>query len=62
MNAAYNARFGFPFIVAVKGLTRGDILAAFEARLANDPDTEFEAALTQIHRIAGFRLADLLED
>jgi 2-oxo-4-hydroxy-4-carboxy-5-ureidoimidazoline decarboxylase len=58
-NAAYNARFGFPFIVAVKGLTRADILAAFEARLANDPDTEFETALAQIHRIAGFRLADL---
>lgn len=60
LNAAYNARFGFPFIVAVKGLTRADILAAFEARLANDPDTEFETAMTQIHRIAGFRLADLL--
>lgn len=60
LNGAYNARFGFPFIVAVKGLTRADILAAFEARLANDPETEFEAAIAQIHRIAGFRLADLL--
>ena len=59
LNAAYNTRFGFPFIVAVKGLSRGDILAAFEARLANDPQTEFAAALAQIHRIAGFRLADL---
>ena len=58
-NAAYNARFGFPFIVAVKGLTRADILAAFEARLANDPETEFAAAIAQIHRIASFRLADL---
>jgi 2-oxo-4-hydroxy-4-carboxy--5-ureidoimidazoline (OHCU) decarboxylase len=43
----------------VKGLTRGDILAAFEARLANDPQTEFDMAIAQIHRIAGFRLADL---
>ena len=59
LNAAYNARFGFPFIVAVKGLTRADILAAFEARLANDPETEFATAIAQIHRIAGFRLADL---
>jgi OHCU decarboxylase len=59
LNSAYNARFGFPFIVAVKGLTRADILAAFEARLANDPETEFATALAQIHRIAGFRLADL---
>lgn len=60
LNAAYNARFGFPFIFAVKGATRGDILAAFEARLANDPETEFETAIAQIHRIAGFRLADLI--
>ena len=59
LNGAYNARFGFPFIVAVKGLTRADILTAFEARLANDPETEFGAAIAQIHRIAGFRLADL---
>jgi OHCU decarboxylase len=59
LNAAYNARFGFPFIVAVKGLTRGDILRAFEARLANEPETEFATAIAQIHRIAGFRLAAL---
>ncbi len=61
LNAAYIARFGFPFIVAVKGLTRGDILAAFEARLANDPETEFATAIAQIHRIAGFRLAALFD-
>lgn len=60
LNAAYNARFGFPFIYAVKGATRGEILAAFEARLGNDPETEFETAIAQIHRIAGFRLADLV--
>jgi OHCU decarboxylase len=59
LNAAYNARFGFPFIVAVKGLSRADILTTFETRLANDPETEFAAAIAQIHRIAGFRLADL---
>lgn len=59
LNATYNARFGFPFIVAVKGLTRSDILTAFETRLANDPETEFATAIAQIHRIAGFRLADL---
>lgn len=60
LNAAYNARFGFPFIYAVKGATRAEILAAFEARLRNDPETEFETAIAQIHRIAGFRLADLV--
>jgi OHCU decarboxylase len=59
LNDAYKARFGFPFIVAVKGLTRAEILAVFEARLENDPDVEFEAAVEQIHRIAGFRLAEL---
>jgi 2-oxo-4-hydroxy-4-carboxy-5-ureidoimidazoline decarboxylase len=61
LNAAYNERFGHPFIVAVKGLTRGDILAAFAARLANDADTEFATAMAQIHRIAGFRLAALFD-
>jgi OHCU decarboxylase len=60
LNGAYNARFGFPFIIAVKGLTRAEILAAFEARLAAEPATEFATAIAQIHRIAGFRLAELL--
>jgi 2-oxo-4-hydroxy-4-carboxy-5-ureidoimidazoline decarboxylase len=59
MNSAYKIRFGFPFIVAVKGMTRQDILAVFQRRLANDPDLEFDTAISQIHRIAGFRLADL---
>ncbi|MBS0478221.1 MAG: 2-oxo-4-hydroxy-4-carboxy-5-ureidoimidazoline decarboxylase [Proteobacteria bacterium] len=59
LNAAYVARFGHPFIVAVKGLSRLDILAAFEARLENDSDAEFATAIAQIHRIARFRLADL---
>lgn len=62
LNGAYNARFGFPFIIAVKGLTRFDILAAFESRLANSPDAEFATALDQIHGIAGFRLADLMPE
>lgn len=62
LNAAYNDRFGFPFIVAVKGMSRRDILDAFERRLGNDPETEFGEALRQIHRIAAFRLADLFED
>ncbi|HEX4695212.1 2-oxo-4-hydroxy-4-carboxy-5-ureidoimidazoline decarboxylase [Sphingomonas sp.] len=59
LNAAYVERFSHPFIVAVKGLSRGDILAAFEARLDNDAEAEFATALSQIHRIAGFRLAAL---
>jgi 2-oxo-4-hydroxy-4-carboxy-5-ureidoimidazoline decarboxylase len=59
LNGAYNARFGFPFIVAVKGLSRADILDQFKSRLNNDPQTEFDTAMAQIHRIAGFRLQDL---
>lgn len=59
LNAAYVERFGHPFIIAVKGLSRSDILAAFETRLDNDADAEFATAIAQIHRIAGFRLADL---
>ncbi len=56
LNEAYNARFGFPFIVAVRGLTRLEILAAFRARVDNDPETEFRTALDQVHKIARLRL------
>ncbi|MBA3519217.1 MAG: 2-oxo-4-hydroxy-4-carboxy-5-ureidoimidazoline decarboxylase [Rhizobiales bacterium] len=56
MNEAYKAKFRFPFILAVGGKTRHDILAAFEARLGNDRDTEFRTALEQIDRIARLRL------
>ena len=59
LNAAYLERFGHPFIIAVAGLSRGEILAAFERRLENDAETEFATAMEQIHRIAGFRLAAL---
>ncbi len=59
LNSSYKAKFGFPFIVAVKGLGRHDILAAFRARLNHDRAQEFETALTQIHKIALLRLADL---
>ncbi|MBL8556792.1 MAG: 2-oxo-4-hydroxy-4-carboxy-5-ureidoimidazoline decarboxylase [Phenylobacterium sp.] len=60
LNAAYNARFQFPFVYVVKGAERAEILAAFEARLANDLETEFATAIAQIHRIASLRLADLM--
>lgn len=56
LNEAYNARFGFPFIIAVTGLTRADILDAFEARLGNSAEEEFRAALEQVHRIARIRI------
>jgi allantoicase len=59
LNGAYNARFGFPFIIAVKGLDRGEILEAFKTRLSNPPFEEFDTAMNQIHRIAGLRLEAL---
>jgi OHCU decarboxylase len=58
LNEAYESRFGFPFIVAVKGLSTGDIIARCRARLENDAATEREEALRQVLRIAGLRLAD----
>ena len=60
LNDAYKARFGFPFIMAVKGRSKDEILAAFERRLAHDEATERAAALEQIERIALLRLEDLL--
>lgn len=58
LNTAYNTKFGFPFIFAVKGKTKDDILAAYAARVDNDRATELRTALDQVGRIGGFRLAD----
>ncbi|HXF89994.1 MAG TPA: 2-oxo-4-hydroxy-4-carboxy-5-ureidoimidazoline decarboxylase [Xanthobacteraceae bacterium] len=61
LNRAYNEKFGFPFILAVKGKTKDEILAAFAARVDNDRAEEFRTALEQVGRIIGFRLADIVE-
>ena len=61
LNDAYRGRFGTPFIMAVKGKSKADILAAFERRLDNDPDAETQTALVEIDRIAALRLADILK-
>jgi 2-oxo-4-hydroxy-4-carboxy-5-ureidoimidazoline decarboxylase len=61
LNRAYKAKFGFPFIVAVKGLDRAAIIKQFEARLGHDRATEFGEALAQIGRISRLRLATMLE-
>jgi OHCU decarboxylase len=62
LNRTYKERFGFPFILAVKGKSKDDILAAFALRAGNERLAEFREALGQVGRIAGFRLADLVED
>ena len=56
LNDAYRQKFGFPFVMAVRGSSRAEILDAFSARLQNDYDEEFETALAEIHKIARLRL------
>ncbi|RZU02390.1 2-oxo-4-hydroxy-4-carboxy-5-ureidoimidazoline decarboxylase [Rivibacter subsaxonicus] len=63
LNADYNAKFGWPFILAVRGprgagLTRDQIIATFERRLHSRPDLEFAECLRHIDRIAELRLND----
>lgn len=60
LNAAYEAKFGFPFIMAVRGVPRSAVLEAFERRIDNDRATEFATALAQVERIALLRLKEML--
>jgi len=60
LNAAYRAKFGFPFLYAVKGATKHDILNAIERRLTAGRDQELAEALSQAARIARFRLEELI--
>ncbi len=62
MNNAYKTRNNFPFIFAVKGATKHQILAGFEARLHNNSDVEFQTALQQVCRIIRFRLEDRVQE
>lgn len=62
LNADYKEKFGFPFIKAVRESNRAEILAAFETRLLNDYETEFETALQEIHKIARLRLKAMEQD
>ncbi|MBM1220797.1 allantoinase PuuE [Ponticoccus sp. SC2-23] len=59
-NARYTAKFGFPFIIAVRDNTKDSILAAFERRIGNDRETEIAEACRQVERIAELRLIDKL--
>ena len=60
LNAAYTAKHGFPFIIAVRDHDKASILAAFETRIAHDTATEFATACAQVERIAELRLKALL--
>lgn len=56
LNTRYHARFGFPFIIAVKGLTKQEILHAFENRIHHTRAEEFAAACHEVEKIARLRL------
>ena len=61
-NRAYREKFGFPFIICVRAAARKRaIMDGFERRLDHRPEQERKAALVEIEKIAGFRLADLVE-
>ncbi len=61
LNRAYREKFGFPFILAVRGYDRHGIIANFETRAKHSREEELRASLEQIYRIARFRLDDLID-
>jgi 2-oxo-4-hydroxy-4-carboxy-5-ureidoimidazoline decarboxylase len=62
LNKAYTDKFEFPFLFAVKGSDKFQILGALERRLESSPEEEFLEALRQVYRIARFRLEAMIED
>lgn len=62
LNRAYRTKFGIPFLYAVKGSTKEDIFEALLARLDSSPDEEFRQALTEVSRIAWFRIESAILD
>ena len=62
LNDDYRARFGFPFIIAVRDQTKPSILAAFQDRLNNEPATEIAEAMRNIARIVSLRILDTVAE
>jgi 2-oxo-4-hydroxy-4-carboxy-5-ureidoimidazoline decarboxylase len=62
LTSAYRNKFGFPFMFAVKGSTKHDILGVLEKRLGASPEEEYQEALRQVHRIARFRLQETIQE
>jgi len=60
LNRAYREKFGFPFLYAVKGSDKFDILEALDRRLKSNPEDEFQESLRQVYRIARFRLESIV--
>ena len=59
LNIEYRTKFGFPFIIAVKGKNKNDILNDFRKRIQNDLNSEFDEAKKQVMKIAFFRFKDI---
>ena len=61
LNEEYKKKFGFPFIIAVKGKNKEEILNSFRQRIANNINLEFEEAKKQVKKIASFRLGEIIK-
>ena len=62
LNENYEKKFGFPFIISVKGKNKSDILKNFRIRIKNNINEEFEEAKSQVVNIASFRLDEILDE
>ncbi len=62
LNTEYTGKFGFPFIIAVKGLDKTDILDAFRRRIHNSSEAEFRTACEQVEKIARLRLQTIITE
>ncbi|KWX72402.1 2-oxo-4-hydroxy-4-carboxy-5-ureidoimidazoline decarboxylase [Paenibacillus jilunlii] len=62
LNAAYSEKFRFPFILAVRGKNKDDIIQSIEARVNRSHGEEWEQALAEIGKITAFRLNDLIRE
>ena len=61
LNEKYKKKFGFPFIIAVKGKNKNEILNSFRQRITNNINFEFEEAKKQVKKIASFRLDEIIK-
>ena len=59
LNLEYKKKFNFPFIIAVKGKNKNEILNNFRQRILNDVEIEFQEAKKQVKKIASFRLNEI---
>ena len=61
LNEKYKKKFGFPFIIAVKGKNKKEILNSFRQRITNNINLEFEEAKKHVKKIANFRLSEIIK-